>query len=122
LENHELAHAKQALRKYLASFKQKQLDTLVLGCTHYCVLKQEAKNILGSHVRVITQDQIIPKRLAHYLRKHPELRTKLSTHRTLTLLYTKYNKYYALPQNQVSLFDGQVFRIVHLPPLTGGRA
>lgn len=113
LENHELARAKQELRKHLSTFKHKKLDALVLGCTHYCLLKHEAKRVLGSRVQVLSQDEIIPKKLRQYLRAHPEMKTRLGTHGTLKLLYTKHNSNYT-ESPRLPASTGQKFQIVKL--------
>jgi len=39
--------------KYLASFRRKGIDTLVLGCTHYPLLKQVISKTMGKRVRII---------------------------------------------------------------------
>ena len=36
----------ELLKKYLGILKEKQIDTLVLGCTHYDVLKEEVRKLL----------------------------------------------------------------------------
>ncbi|NQU19320.1 glutamate racemase [bacterium] len=38
---------------YLNPFKKSKIDTLILGCTHYPLLKSVFKQILGSRVRLI---------------------------------------------------------------------
>lgn len=40
-------------REYLAPFKQQEVDTLVLGCTHYPLLKPMIADIVGPGVRLI---------------------------------------------------------------------
>ncbi|MCX5693433.1 MAG: glutamate racemase [Candidatus Omnitrophica bacterium] len=39
--------------KYLASFRRKGIDTLVLGCTHYPLLKQVIGKVMGKSVKII---------------------------------------------------------------------
>ena len=39
--------------KYLASFRRKGIDTLVLGCTHYPLLKQVIARVMGRKVKII---------------------------------------------------------------------
>jgi len=40
-------------REYLAPFKKTHIDTLILGCTHYPLLKAVIKKILGKNVTLI---------------------------------------------------------------------
>jgi glutamate racemase len=44
---------KMILRRYLSYFKDFQIDTLVLGCTHYPLLTQLIQHRVGRHVRLI---------------------------------------------------------------------
>lgn len=39
--------------KYLASFRRKGIDTLVLGCTHYPLLKQVIGKVMGKSVKIV---------------------------------------------------------------------
>ncbi len=47
------AIARQVAEKYLASLREQQIDTLVLGCTHYPLLKPLIAETIGSDVRLI---------------------------------------------------------------------
>jgi glutamate racemase len=38
---------------YLVELKQKKIDTLILGCTHYPLLKQPIARVMGNSVRLI---------------------------------------------------------------------
>lgn len=53
-------------------------DVVILGCTHYTVLKEQLREHFGSSVQIISQDEVIPKKLSSYLANHPELTKKLS--------------------------------------------
>lgn len=48
------AVAKKIVAETLQPLKQKNLDTLILGCTHYPLLEPLIKNVMGSHVQVIS--------------------------------------------------------------------
>lgn len=48
-------------------------DTFVLGCTHYVLLKDRIRSDFGDKIRVISQDEVIPNKLAQYLSAHPEI-------------------------------------------------
>lgn len=77
VENGGVKFAKPVLEDYLKEFKGK-IDGLVLGCTHYPILKNLIKNIIGKKVKIISQDEIIPAKLIDYLKRHPEINKKLS--------------------------------------------
>ena len=62
--------SKPLLLKYLKPFLNKNLDTLVLGCTHYPMLKKEIKKIMPKNIKIISQDEIVPFKLKKYLNSH----------------------------------------------------
>lgn len=64
---------KMILKKYLRPMKTKQVNALILGCTHYPFLYKEIKKIMGPRVSVPQPGEIIAKSLADYLARHPEL-------------------------------------------------
>ncbi|MCS5597264.1 MAG: glutamate racemase [Alphaproteobacteria bacterium] len=67
----------KALDNYLSKLEAYDIDTLILGCTHYCLLKDQAKALLPN-VNVVSQDDIIPQKLHQYLQRHIELENLLS--------------------------------------------
>ena len=77
VENDGLRWAEPILRAYLKPLLAKKVEAIILGCTHYAVLKSLAQKIVGPKIRVISQDEIIPKKLAAYLKCHPEMTKKL---------------------------------------------
>ena len=87
IEAGEKELAKPFLVKYLKPFQNKKLDALVLGCTHYPILKKEIKKLLPK-TRIISQDEIIPSKLKDYLTHHPEIAKKLSQKRTVKFITT----------------------------------
>lgn len=67
---------KMILKKYLRPLKAKQIDALILGCTHYPFLHQEIAAIMGRRIFVPQPGEIIAKSLADYLARHEELGLK----------------------------------------------
>lgn len=45
--------AKITADKYLTSLKEKKVDTLILGCTHYPLLRPVIQNIMGRSVKLV---------------------------------------------------------------------
>lgn len=45
--------AEQAAREYLAPFKNKSINSLILGCTHYPLLSDVVGKVMGRSVRII---------------------------------------------------------------------
>lgn len=63
---------KMILRKYLAPLKQKQIDTLVLGCTHYPLLKDLIQHRMGKNrIRMIDSSIEVALTLKKYLDENP---------------------------------------------------
>lgn len=53
--NNEVAQL--AAKIYLNTLKKNSIDTLILGCTHYPLLKDIIKKVIGSHVTLIESGQ-----------------------------------------------------------------
>lgn len=49
------------------------IDTVILGCTHYPLIENKIKTKLPKEVQVIAQGKIVAKSLKDYLKRHPEI-------------------------------------------------
>ncbi len=58
--------------------KNKEIDTLLLACTHYPLLKQKIQQFLPPHITLLSQAEIVTDSLKDYLHRHPEIETKLT--------------------------------------------
>lgn len=76
IENNDFDEIEKILQNYLNEFKD--IDRLILGCTHYPLLKSYCRNLLSSQVKVISQDELMGAKLADYLQRHPEISSQLS--------------------------------------------
>jgi glutamate racemase len=92
IEANSLQQAEKALTLYLQTLKNKKIQALILGCTHYPILKQVSRKVVGNKVEVISQDEIIPAKLAEYLKRHPEIEKKVAKLSTREFFVTKINK------------------------------
>jgi glutamate racemase len=64
---------KMILRKYLAPLKQKQIDTLVLGCTHYPLLKDLIRHRIGKNrIRLIDSSIEVALTLKRHISENPD--------------------------------------------------
>ena len=79
------------VKKYLdALFRQNaDIDTLILGCTHYPLMLNKIRRYTPQNVTIVTQGDIVADSLADYLQRHPEQRTPCSTNGTCTYLTTE---------------------------------
>ncbi|MCE3296370.1 MAG: murI [Crocinitomicaceae bacterium] len=55
-----------------------EIDTILLGCTHYPLVSELISEHVPSHIRVISQGDIIANSLEDYLSRHPEIETNCS--------------------------------------------
>lgn len=50
-----------------------EIDTLILGCTHYPLLIDKIKQYIPEGVRIVTQGAAVAESLKNYLRRHPQM-------------------------------------------------
>ncbi len=62
----------------LLSKSSKNVDTVLLACTHYPLIKHKIESFLPAGVQVIAQGNIVAESLADYLTRHPEIEEKCS--------------------------------------------
>ena len=68
---------KMILRRYLHPLKLQQVDTLVLGCTHYPLLRELIQPRIGRRVRVIDSSVAVAEDLRTFLAATPEIAAEL---------------------------------------------
>lgn len=63
--------------------KDRDIDTILLACTHYPLLKKKIEEYVPVDVNIISQGEIVADSLVDYLTRHPEMERRLSryTHR-----------------------------------------
>jgi glutamate racemase len=54
------------------------IDTILLGCTHYPLLEEKIKKHLPSHIQLLSQGDIVAESLSDYLERHSEIENKIS--------------------------------------------
>lgn len=68
---------KMILRRYLHPLKTKQVDTLVLGCTHYPLLKDLISQRMGQKVTLIDSSEAVAEGLKFFLAGNPPEKNSL---------------------------------------------
>jgi glutamate racemase len=58
--------------------QNREIDTLLLGCTHYPLLSPKIRQYLPANIKVIGQGDIVAKSLQEYLQRHPQMETRIS--------------------------------------------
>ena len=63
------------VRKYIDTLlcKDPEIDTIILGCTHYPLLLNKIRQFTPPHIRLVTQGEYVSRSLKDYLFRHPEM-------------------------------------------------
>ncbi len=69
---------KKIVKKYLQPLKNKQIDTLILGCTHYPVLKEIIKTRISRKVKLVDSAEEVVCELKNFLIKDSEVEKSLA--------------------------------------------
>lgn len=77
--------AAMIVKKYLHPLKTRRIDTLILGCTHYPLLKKVIQRKMGKRVYLIDSSICVAGDIKAYLENHPEVDTPLGKNGKLTL-------------------------------------
>lgn len=94
------------IKKYLNSLLLNNIDSLILGCTHYGLIKDRIKKHLPAKIKIISQGEATAYKLAKYLQRHPEIERKLSKKSQRTFFATDLSQCY---ENLTRLFLGKHF-------------
>ena len=79
----------------------KNIDTLVLGCTHFPLLKEELSKSLGNEVKLLDSGKAIANRVA-YLLQHNEMKQVSQSKSMITGIYTSHGINEALRETLIS--------------------
>ncbi len=68
------------VKKYIDELmaKDADVDTFVLGCTHYPLLIEKIRKYAPERVKILEQGRLVAESLKDYLRRHPEMDCRLS--------------------------------------------
>lgn len=67
----------EIVKKYIEPLKTKGIDTLVLGCTHYPLLKRVIEETVGHKIKVINPAESLVREVKKYLQENPNLAKKI---------------------------------------------
>ena len=73
------------VEKYLSQLfaQDSEIDTIVLGCTHYPLLINSFKKFLSPNIHIVKQNEIVAHSLQDYLLRHPDMDARLSKNSTI---------------------------------------
>nr|WP_311453244.1 glutamate racemase [uncultured Prevotella sp.] len=66
-----------------------QIDTLILGCTHYPILMPKIRKHVPENVQIVAQGEYVAESLQDYLRRHPDMEQRCTKHGTVRYLTTE---------------------------------
>ena len=76
---------KMIVKKYLSPLKTKQIDSLILGCTHYPLLKDIIQQKIGKRVRVIDSSVAVTSKVQRFFNENPDIESGLSKNKRLDI-------------------------------------
>ncbi|TNF46831.1 MAG: glutamate racemase [Bacteroidetes bacterium] len=115
VENNEIGTegAEYFIRKNIQNIlqKDKHLDTLVLGCTHYPLLIDTIRKYVPENIKILQQGEITAEKLSEYLKRHPEIEKRLSKNRVLKFQTTESAENF---NGKAALFMGREVQAEHV--------
>jgi len=115
IENNEFENeaADYFIQKYLDDLlhKDEKIDTVLLACTHYPLIKKRIEKFLPPGISVIAQGEIVAASLEDYLHRHPEIETKLTKNSSVQFYTTDSTEDF---NNHASIFYGQEVQSQHV--------
>jgi glutamate racemase len=84
--------------------KDEDLDTLILGCTHYPLLSNIIQQYVPERIQILEQGQIVAESLVEYLQRHSEINDRLSKTGSIIFQTTESAENF---ENKASLFLGR---------------
>lgn len=85
---HRTRAAHLIIARYLKPLLARSIDTLILGCTHYGLLEKKIRALCGRRVHIVSAAEIVPQKLRSYLKRHPEIETRLKKNCSVTFYST----------------------------------
>lgn len=68
--------------------KDSEIDTLILGCTHYPLLTDIIKKYIPNHVNIMSQGYYVANSLKDYLYRHPDMENRCEQKRDIRFYTT----------------------------------
>lgn len=100
---------KQYLEKLIT--QSDKIDTVLLACTHYPILKNKFRQFLSEKIAIISQGDIVAESLVNYLIRHPEMEQKCSKNEKIFFYTTDSAQDF---DRQASIFYGHNLKSEHI--------
>lgn len=101
--------AKKYIDELLA--KDNQIDTIILGCTHYPLLLPKIKQYVPKGIHIVSQGELVANSLQNYLKRHPEMDARCTRGGTCTYFTTEAEEKFA---DSASTFLNESIQVSHL--------
>ena len=69
--------------------KDPEIDTLILGCTHYPLLIKKIREFTPAHIKIVPQGEYVANSLQDYFVRHPEMDERCTKNGTCRFLTTE---------------------------------
>jgi glutamate racemase len=102
----------EAVRGYVENVLKEDIDTLILGCTHYEHLLGAIQKVIGErNIRVVSEAEVIARKLREYFARHPEIEKKIERSSERTFYTTDTTSKF---EELGSVFYGEAIRPEHI--------
>jgi glutamate racemase len=88
-KNRLSAEIKNVVNKLLS--KDELIDAVILGCTHYALIKNQIRQVVPKGINVISQGDIIAVKLLDYINRHDAIQEKLEKQFSVSFYTTSDN-------------------------------
>ena len=109
----ESSGADYFIEKHLKNLLQKDklIDTIILGCTHYPLLIRKIRQYIPDEIILLSQGIIVAESLVDYFQRHPEMETNCSKGKSIEFFTTDSAENF---DAAASIFFGEKVRSRHL--------
>lgn len=110
---HEGHGANYFVKKNIDNLMKKDsgIDTVLLACTHYPLLRKKIEEYAPVDITVLSQGEIVANSLADYLLRHPEVEMKLTKNATRGFFTTDSTEDF---DRHAALFYGEAVQSTHI--------
>lgn len=91
--------------------KDSEIDTIILGCTHYPILLPKIRKFVPEGIHILAQGNLVGESLKDYLQRHPEMNDKCTKGGTCTYFTTEAEEKFA---ESASTFLSEKMDVKHI--------
>lgn len=79
------------VKKHIDSLlaKDSQIDTIILGCTHYPLLLDKIRKYVPDNITILSQGEYVASSLRDYLQRHPEIDSRCTRNASCRYITTE---------------------------------